>query len=246
MIKNISNKIYVIENELAANSTLIIGKKGTILIDTSLFPKKAMKIKQFSKDISGKDISLVINTHYHPDHTFGNSAFDCPIVSHKLTREFMKQMDENYLKQLKLEDIEIKLPNVVFENYFEYEDGIKLVIYSGPGHTLDSSYIHIESENIIIAGDTIITDIHPEIVPDSDLELWINTLENMPKVSNIIPGHGKIGNKEDIDKMIDYLEKIKQMKSGNINAYKLENDPNFKNRKHPELLKWSLENLLPS
>ncbi|ABR31157.1 beta-lactamase [Thermosipho melanesiensis] len=246
MIKNINNKIYVIENDLAANSTLILGKKGNILVDTSLFPKKAEKIKEFSKDISGKDITLVINTHYHPDHTFGNIVFDCPIVANRLTREFMKKMDVDYFKHLNMENVEIKLPNVIFENYFEYEDGIKLVIYNGPGHTLDSSYIYIESEDILIAGDTIVTGIHPEIVPDSNLDLWLNTLENMPKSLNIVPGHGAISNEIEIENMIDYLKKIKQLKEGSISPNKIENDPNFKDRKHPELFKWSLENLIPS
>ncbi|ACJ76086.1 dehydrase-related protein [Thermosipho africanus H17ap60334] len=244
MIKNINNKVYIIENELASNSTLIIGKKGNILIDTSLFPKKAEKIKEFSKDISGKEITLVINTHYHPDHTFGNSAFDCPIVGHSLTRNLMEQIDEKYLMQLELEDIKIVPPNIIFDNFFEYEDGVKLTVYHGPGHTPDSSYIIIENEDILIAGDTVITDIHPEIVSDSNLDIWINTLENLPQVSNIVPGHGKIGNFADVGLMKEYLQKIKNLKNGTVSSTSLENDPNFTNRKYPELLKWSLENLL--
>lgn len=242
MIRNINNKIYVIENDLAANSTLIIGKRGNILVDTSLFPKKAEKIKQFSLDISGKSINLVINTHYHPDHTFGNSVFNCPIVGHELTRKFMEQMDEQYLRKLGIDNMEITFPNVIFDNMFEYEDGITIKVFHGPGHTPDSSYVLVESENILIMGDTVITEIHPEIVSDSNLDLWINTLENLPKISNIVPGHGRVGNFSDVELMKDYLLKIRELKNGSINASLLENDDNFKNRKHPELLKWSLEN----
>jgi hypothetical protein len=44
--------------------------------------------------------------------------------------------------------------------------------------------------------------------------------------------------------MKEYLQKIKNLKNGTVSSTSLENDPNFTNRKYPELLKWSLENLL--
>ncbi|QTA38750.1 MBL fold metallo-hydrolase [Thermosipho ferrireducens] len=242
MIRNISEHVYVIENEIASNSTLVIGKSGCILIDTTLFPEKAKKIKDFAKEISGKRIELVINTHYHPDHTFGNHVFECPIVAHKLTKEAMEKMDDSYLENIGMKNFEVKFPDVVFEEDWTYEDGIKIYIYHGPGHTPDSSYVFIPSENVVVAGDTIVSGIHAEIVFDSNIDLWLKTLEKIPKAKYIVPGHGLIAKDDEVIKMKEYILKLRQLIRGELLPSSLENDQNFSMRTHPELLEWGLEN----
>ena len=67
MVKKITESVYVIEHEEAANNVIIIGKKGVVLVDTSLFPEKAKSIAKFIRDLTMKPVELVFNTHYHPD-----------------------------------------------------------------------------------------------------------------------------------------------------------------------------------
>jgi len=43
VVKKVTENVYLIEHEEAANNVIIIGKKGVVLIDTSLFPEKAKK-----------------------------------------------------------------------------------------------------------------------------------------------------------------------------------------------------------
>ncbi|MGB9614651.1 MAG: MBL fold metallo-hydrolase [Fervidobacterium sp.] len=244
MVRKITEKVYVIEHEEAANNVVIIGKKGVILVDTSLFPEKARRIAKFVKEFTMKTISLVLNTHYHPDHTFGNVAFDCPIVAHTLTREFMEQFNVDYFNKIGVEYFRPKLPDVLFDDIFEYEDGVQLKFIHAPGHTPDSSYVYLPKESVLIAGDTVINTIHPEIVEDSNLSTWIKTLETLPKVNHVIPGHGEIGDYNSIVKMQEYIEKIRKLTIGEIRPADFERDENFSKRLHPEMLEWSLKNIL--
>ncbi len=244
MIQKITDRIYVIEHEEAANNVIIFGNKHTILVDTSLFPEKAKKIDDFVYDFAKKRIDIVLNTHYHPDHTFGNSAFDCTIIAHTLTREKMSQMNEDYMRSIGVNIDKIQLPNVVFDDEFVLEDGLTIIFRHGPGHTSDSSYVYIKEANVLVTGDTVINDMHPEIVFDSSLEEWIETLENLPKAKTVVPGHGKCSDESCIASMIDYLIKFRKLVNGEINAYELEKDKNFSQREHYELLEWSLKNIL--
>ncbi|HCI28620.1 MAG TPA: MBL fold metallo-hydrolase [Fervidobacterium sp.] len=244
MVKKITEFVYVIEHEEAANNVIIIGKKGVILVDTSLFPEKAKSIAKFIRDLTMKPVQLVFNTHYHPDHTFGNSTFDCPVVAHNLTREKMEMFDKTYFEELGLEYFELHLPDIIFEDEFVFEDNIKIEFIHGPGHTPDSSYVYIPQEDVLITGDTVINSMHPEIVQDSNLNVWIKTLESLPKAKHVVPGHGDPGDYSSVKKMIEYLDKLKKLFAGELSANQLEFDPNFSERKHAEILEWSIRNLL--
>jgi len=244
MVKKITESVYVIEHEEAANNVIIIGKKGVVLVDTSLFPEKAKSIAKFIRDLTMKPVDLVFNTHYHPDHTFGNTAFDCPVVAHALTREKMEKFDNSYFEELGLDYFELHLPDIIFEDEFVYEDNLKIQFIHGPGHTPDSSYVYIPQENVLITGDTVVNSMHPEIVQDSNLSIWMKTLEALPKAKYVIPGHGEPGDYSSVKDMIDYIDKIRKLLAGELSANQLDSDPNFTQRQHMELLEWSIKNLI--
>jgi len=246
--------VFIIVNEQGgANLGFIIGKNGVVIIDTSLFVRKAKELKEYIASITKKPILAVLNTHYHPDHSFGNSAFDCQIIGHEITKDFMKNMDEEYIKNIvdKLSDTSqdfqkciVKPPNVIFKKSKKIDLGDRSVniIHVG-GHTADSSIILIEPFNVMFAGDVVINDYHPEIVPDSDLKIWLKSLKKLLKLNLdlVIPGHGSIGTKQCLLDMFNYLKKIQELsesiRNNKVNALfeELIDEPNFAKRKFPEL-----------
>ena len=132
MIRKLTENTIVVGEGGSSNTTIISGRNCLIIVDTSLFPEKALKIRKFSQEIFGKPISLVINTHYHPDHTFGNAAFeDVNILSSKLTKEFMEQMDINYIEKIwgkeGAKKYHVSLPNSTFEEKLSLSEcGVKM------------------------------------------------------------------------------------------------------------------------
>ena len=62
--------------------TVIMTKKGLIVVDTGGFPTLAEQYKKKIKEVLGRDDFIyVINTHDNIDHTGGNQAFaGAPII----------------------------------------------------------------------------------------------------------------------------------------------------------------------
>ncbi|MGJ8454265.1 MBL fold metallo-hydrolase [Pseudothermotoga sp. U03pept] len=243
MIQRITDKVFVVGMEGSANVVIISIPKGVIVVDTSLFPEKAQKIREFIESVLRKEILFVVNTHYHPDHTFGNVVFeDVQIISSNLTSEKMRMMDEEYLKELPSNGKVVTASKTFEEEYREGPVTLKKV----GGHTPDSSVVIFEQERVLVAGDLVFNDLHPEIVQDSKITEWLEVLENLKKlkIDWVIPGHGNHSDKVCLDLMIKYLAKIQRLLDGTITYAEILSDENFSKRKFPELFSWGLENLI--
>ncbi len=74
-----------------------IGNK-TIVFDPFMNPEAAYELKEVAKKLTGKNVTLVINSHYHSDHIRGNQAFlpTATVITTPATRE---AIDNNELEE---------------------------------------------------------------------------------------------------------------------------------------------------
>jgi glyoxylase-like metal-dependent hydrolase (beta-lactamase superfamily II) len=75
-----------------SNSTFIVGEDDAIVIDTGLSRSAGEAILEGLRKVTDKPVSMVINTHWHGDHIFGNQAFRrafpaARFVAHGATRD---------------------------------------------------------------------------------------------------------------------------------------------------------------
>lgn len=244
MIRKILENIFVIGTGITSNSVLVCGKKSCVLFDTTLFVEKAEKIKKFAREAMGREIAAVFNTHYHPDHTFGNAAFE-RVIGHALTREKMKMMDQSYLNELGV-GAKVHPPTETFKEEHVYEvDDIVVEAYHFGGHTPDSSVYLLRDSKVLICGDLLMNGVHAEVVHDSDLERWIEALDSAKKTNAeiFVPGHGEIAALDDLERMKEYLMKLMRLRRGEISPQQILEDENFSKRKYPELFGWSVRNV---
>ena len=70
---------------LGGNVTVIRTGEGAVLVDSMTFRATGKRIRRMAEQLTGEPVRMVINTHYHLDHTHGNPAFaqDTRIVSPK-------------------------------------------------------------------------------------------------------------------------------------------------------------------
>lgn len=191
------------------NVYLIMGRKYNYIIDTGLGSLSIEPIKEYLKNDNKKII--VINTHYHWDHIWGNGSLKyCIIVSHKLCREMIQTKWEEMIqknKQYCYGEVEIYLPNLVFEKELCFaEDKIKL--FHTPGHTLDSISVLDEEEDVLLVGDNVgdsIDDIIPSIYCEKDI--YISTMRKYEEIDfdTCISGHNTILEKEVIGKILSMM-----------------------------------------
>jgi glyoxylase-like metal-dependent hydrolase (beta-lactamase superfamily II) len=62
-----------------------------VLFDTFLTPQAAMDLRRISTELYGRPPQIVINSHYHNDHIWGNQAFvpNAQIITSALTRDLI-------------------------------------------------------------------------------------------------------------------------------------------------------------
>lgn len=207
--------------------------KRIYIIDTFCGTKSMNEVIKIITNNEDKQI-IVINTHSHWDHVWGNSVFkDEIIISCKLTRKYIiENWDDEYSKnKINIQGEAIQtLPNLTFQGKISFEeDGIE--IFQAPGHTKDSISIYDRIENTLIVGDNLEKPII--YVENEDIQQYINTLKDYKKFENskIFASHALGLNSADIDNTIDYLEGLREKREFNFQDEYVKK-VHFSNRKY--------------
>ncbi len=211
-IKNVNNRgvlFTFINPEWDLNIYLITGKKYNYLIDTGLGSTCVDAVKNFLKNDTKE--TMVINTHYHWDHVWGNGSIkENTLIAHRLCLEMLLSCWDMMLvknNRFCLGEAQLKLPDLVFETelYFP-EDRIRL--FHTPGHTADSISILDEEDQVLILGDNV-GDNMEEIIPALYCEksVYINTMEKYLSLDfdTCISGHNTILGKDVIRQILSLL-----------------------------------------
>jgi cyclase len=209
--ERVSDNVFAFQSDIYAQVTAgaVIGPSWSLLIDTLATPEETLELRRFIEQELDAPVRYIINTHYHADHTWGNCFFpDATIISHSLCRQWMKSRGEPSLAEARkhntaLRHVKIVLPHLTFdENSINLRVGKKtLTLIPLPGHSSDNLAVLVEEDRVVFAGDTFMS--MPYIV-DGDIDQMTASLKKMAKMGleNIIPGHGDIVLRGEIDSTI--------------------------------------------
>jgi len=189
------------------NIGLILSENNNYIIDTGTGSGSVAPVLEYLAN-SAKPV-IVINTHCHWDHIFGNHVFkNCPIIAHTTCRDMIPigEKWDDAIKQLS-DSIDGEVyrhpPNLTFESHLHFpEDGIS--IFHTPGHSADCISIYDSIDKVLYAGDNI-GDTEDEIVPwiDTDLETFKRLIQTYKTYDFdiCISGHNKPQPKSVISRM---------------------------------------------
>ena len=195
---------------VAGNIGVFISDKGLVLVDDQWEIIEDL-ILETIKSISKKEVSFIINTHFHYDHVDGNKAFGkkgIPIVSHENVHP-----QHNYnMVQDKYPDY--ALPSTVYNSTMKiYIDDEEIQFSNfGPGHTDGDTIVFFKKNNVIHAGDSFVTYGYPfvDLNNGGSFKGFINILSQIIAVSNgqtkIIPGHGPVCDINDVITLKNILQ----------------------------------------
>lgn len=200
------------------NIGLSYGEDGTILIDDQFAPLTA-KIQRAVADLGATPVKFLINTHWHFDHSGGNENLGMAgavIMAHDNVRVRMAT-GATVPGNVTPPAAKAALPVVT------YSDGIKLhlngqevrVIHMPAGHTDGDSIIYWTKSNIVHMGDLFFFGITFPFVDGNSGGNVRGIVEAADKVlaiaddnTKIIPGHGAIATKADLQKYRDMIAQI--------------------------------------
>ena len=221
-----------------ANVSFIITKNSVILIDTGSSFEYGLQVKQNIEKITSKPVKYIINTHHHPDHFLGNSAFEkSDIFATNYTKEEIAKNGDLYITNLvnivqsAMKDTKIKIPNNILNEKELVFDDYKLKILYLDGHTKSDVAIYDENSKILYASDLVFNR-RTLATPHANLQTWIKTLEELKKIDYkiLVAGHGvaSVG-KTAIDENIAYLRfldnTLKQSAVDGLDIFEILNKP---------------------
>jgi glyoxylase-like metal-dependent hydrolase (beta-lactamase superfamily II) len=183
------------------NSGIIIGDSAVVVIDTKMM-SNSEELYKFAGESGGQKPIIVINTHYHGDHVGGNKVF-------KGSRIYIGSYEKEFLQ--KNIDTENKPTDLVKDSLLIDLGNEQLHLYNlGQAHTFDDLVVYLSRHNILFTGDLIFNRVNPVLKEESGARVsqWIHVLDIILSRwgdSKIVPGHGKMGDKEMIVSLRQYF-----------------------------------------
>src|SRR5271157_1655641 len=202
------------------NMVALDGPDGKILVDSSFVPV-VPKIKEALAGISSNPLRVLINTHWHFDHTDGNALLHeagATILAHENTRKRLSTPQDIAAFGMHFPAApEAAWPQRTFNDTFQLylsNENI-LASYVKPAHTDTDIFIRYEKGNVLHMGDIFFNGLYPFI--DSSTGGSINGMiagaESAFKLvdaeTKIVPGHGPLGDKAALAKFRDMLVTVR-------------------------------------
>jgi glyoxylase-like metal-dependent hydrolase (beta-lactamase superfamily II) len=202
------------------NLGVITGEDGVFLIDDQYAPMTE-KIRAAVAKLDKGPIRFLLNTHWHGDHTGGNENLGkggTLIVAHEGVRRRMAagQIIEAFNMEIPPAP-EAALPVVTFTEAVTFHlNGEEIhAFHVLPAHTDGDAVVHFRGANVIHTGDLFFNGLYPFIdvssggSVDGMIAAADQILELADEETKIIPGHGPLATRSDLESFRAMLEGIR-------------------------------------
>ncbi len=192
------------------NIGVVVGDAGVLLVDTRISHHQAAEIVADLRAITPLPVRVVVNTHGHSDHCFGNHVLrPAEIWGHercvtmiKATGERQRTGAATALPNLADELAEVILdpPDRTFVETatVEVDPGGRVVEleYLGRGHTDNDIVVRVPDADVLFAGDLLENDATPFFGDAYPID-WPGTVERLVELAGetVVPGHGTVGDR---------------------------------------------------
>lgn len=191
------------------NLVASIGPDGILLVDAG-FAATAQALKDTLSTFDNGNVRIIINTHFHGDHTLGNQVFkdDAVILSH---RSALSRLSGDYFH--------LSGPPSPNRPHIGFDDSLILhfngeeirVVHIPACHTDGDVYVHFTDSKLVAAGDLFFADEIPYIninaggSVDGYIDGIKSFIDDFPPEVSFITAHGRIYNRSDL---IEYHEML--------------------------------------
>lgn len=200
--------LYMLEGQggfTGGNLGLLTGDDGVVLIDNGVPNISATTVAAIEK-LTGAPVSFVINTHAHGDHTGANVTLagkGATVVAH-----------DNLRRALVNDGFDAAgLPQLTFDNTvtIHLNGHTAEIEHIASAHTDGDAFIYFPEANVLHTGDAMFNYLFPFIDLDGggSVDGFIAAQQRMLAVANdttrIIPGHGPLASKADLQVALNML-----------------------------------------
>jgi glyoxylase-like metal-dependent hydrolase (beta-lactamase superfamily II) len=212
-----------------ANTSWVIFKNYVVVIDANT-PWGIKEALPEIRKTTDKPIRYVFDTHYHWDHSWGNSVMvdagvtvvcsrDC---ASELKDKGKREWDRNPTSgEYSLTSYRLEQPGLAFGEFLAFDDGDRRLELRrmGPAHTIGDAVAYMPKEGILFTGDLCVNWKSGNNVGDRDADPqnWVRALNEMTKwnLNAVMPGHGSPGTVDTLRAQSAFLDDVwKQVSAG--------------------------------
>jgi glyoxylase-like metal-dependent hydrolase (beta-lactamase superfamily II) len=226
----VAGNVHMLEGA-GGNIGVSVGPDGILIVDDQFAPLVPKIRAALGKLTKGKDKTpeYVLNTHWHFDHTGGNADFgrQGTIVAHTHVRT--RLMNGQELVGMKIPPAPKEaLPVITYNQGLSiFFNGEEVQLTHLPnGHTDGDTIVYFTGSNVLHTGDLFTRDLFPFIDMESggSLDGFMRNVERilqtLPPGAKIIPGHGAIATREDLERFLTMLRESVDLVKGKLAAGK--------------------------
>jgi len=193
-IQHIKDNLYKIGGA-GGNTTVFVTDEGVVLVDTKLANNGEAILKQV-QTVTDKPVTMIINTHSHPDHNGSNDFFKAArpsieVVAHENTKKLVTANPQSKPAMV---------PDKTFSKTMTLGKGKDRIdlYYFGAGHTSGDAFVVFPAVRAMCIGDLMAWNMAPLIDPAAggSIVALPDTLEKAAKgiknVDQVIEGHGNV------------------------------------------------------
>ena len=225
---------------------LVLGSERALVVDTRGSEAQGREaVEDVARLALPVPVTVVVNTHVHYDHTFGNRAFDSATIhahervgqtfdadAERLKDRFRADPEPGPDASYSAEDVRDLLdtvprgPDVTFATTASVDLGDRVVhlAHAGRGHTDGDIRIWVPDAGVVFLGDLIEESADPSLGSDSWPLDWAATLDRhlsaVPPDAVVVPSHGTLVDSAFVarqrDEMAALAEVIRERHAGGV------------------------------
>ena len=198
----------------------VVTERFVVLIDTQMTPQNcAVILETLQPELATRGL-LVVNSHQHDDHVWGNAALTTgtPIIALEAgfalstSAEMREALAEKQLGDLRFADVRIVAPNQTFTERFVIHGGdLTLELLPAPGHSADQLVVWIPEIKTLLATDAAEHPL-PYASDPTDLGTLRETLRTLQALEPdvVLPCHGATSDAGLLARNLAYFDELER------------------------------------
>ncbi|MEU6876177.1 MBL fold metallo-hydrolase [Streptomyces sp. NPDC046751] len=200
------------------NAGVIADGGDGLLVDTVATETRARRLRAEVLRVAGAPPRLVVNTHFHGDHTFGNFVFpEAVVIGHERARTDIAAAGLHMAglwPDVCWGDLEVVPPSVTYHDRMTLHVGSLRaeLIHPGTAHTTGDTVVWLPEQRVVFTGDLVMSGATP-FCPMGSVSGSLAALRTLRALGarTVVPGHGPVGGPGLIDDNEGYLLRLQRL-----------------------------------
>jgi cyclase len=219
--RQVTPDLYFLYDQTSSNSAFLVTDDGVLVVDTRQHPRDGKDLLNRIRAITDKPIKWVVDTHFHGDHTYGNSVFKnvgATVVAHEDTARIMQQVNDkefarrqSFFKSRNYDphEVQLTLPEVTFNKEMNIRLGGRDVrlAYFGPGQNPGDTFVFFPHARAVFTPGAFARRSMPNMAFTPSVDSWIVLLNQVAAMDlqTVMPPHGDIATTADVKELAEFI-----------------------------------------